>query len=215
MALAGCRATPVEVVPAAFAPASRDAFVQAAAATLPAGSQILRIGWRAANGDLELSGAGAVRIAPPDSLRLDVAASLGIGRSTLLMMGDSILARPVEAVDQILPDRFALWAALGIMRAPPGRITYEAAESGPRSLWRTTDASGRMTIFELVGGVLMTVTRQEGGRTTSQLRLTRDGSGAVRRANLLDTGRVFRLQVDVNAIEPSEAFGPEIWRLRP
>lgn len=203
------------VAPLAFAPSSRAAFLEAAATTVPLARQIIRIGWRADDGRIELSGAGAVRIAPPDSLRLDIAAALGLGRSILIMAGDSVVAQPAAAVDQILPDRFALWAALGIMRPPPGRMTYEMAQDGARAQWRTTDAAGRMTVFELNGGALTSVTRQEGERVTSRLRLVRGPGGEVTRASLLDTGRGFRLQVDVNGREPSEAFAPEIWRLRP
>jgi hypothetical protein len=214
-ALTACGPRHTAVAPATFAASSRAAFLEAAAATVPPARQILRIGWKAEDGRIELSGAGAVRLAPPDSLRLDIAAALGLGRSILIMTGDSVVAQPASAVDQILPDRFALWAALGIVRPPPGRNTYEMAQDGARTLWRVTDAAGRMTVFELDGGALSGVTRQEGERITSQLRLTRGASGEVTRASLLDTGRGFRLQVDVNGREPSEAFAPEIWRLRP
>lgn len=212
--LAGCGPKPQPVAPLAFAPASREAFAQAAAATVPPQRLILRIGWKADDGRLELSGNGAVRIAPPDSLRLDVAAALGLGRSTMIMLGDVVTAQPANVVDQVLPDRFALWAAIGIMRIPPGRISIEHAADGVRTMWRTTDAAGRMTVFELTSGILQSVTRLEGERTMSQLRLDRNESGEVVRANLLDTGRGFRLQVDVNARETSGAFAPETWRLR-
>ena len=211
---AGCRPHPQSIMPSAFAASSRAAFVQAAEATLPTERQVLRIGWRADDGHVELAGGGAVRIAPPDSLRLDIAASLGIGRSILLMMGDSVAAQPASAVDQVLPDRFALWAALGIMRPPPGRMMYEVAEDGVRTWWRATDATGRATVFEVMNGALQGVSRIEDGKTTSRLTLTRDRVGQVSRANLLDTGRGFRLQVTVNAREAGEAFAPEIWRLR-
>ena len=215
VSLLGCGPHHAPLAPLAFEPSTRAAFLAAAAATVPAARQILRISWRADDGHIELSGNGAVRIAPPDSLRLDIAAALGLGRSILIMTGDSVVAQPASAVDQILPDRFALWAALGIMRPPPGRMSYETAGDGDRAQWRVTDAEGRMTVFELQGGALTSVTRQEAGRTTSQLRLTRGGTGQVTRANLLDTSRSFLFQVDINGREPSEAFAPAIWSLRP
>jgi hypothetical protein len=213
--LAGCGPKTTPLAPLAFAPSTRAAFMRDAATTAPHGRQVLRIGWRAEDGRIELSGSGAVRIAPPDSLRLDIAAVLGLGRSTMIMTGDSVVAQPANTVDQVLPDRFALWAALGIIRPVPGAVSWERASDATRTLWRVTEGSGRLTTFELANGMLVSVTRQEGERTTSQLRLTRDANGAVTRANLLDTGRQFRLQVDVNAREASEAFAPEIWRLRP
>ncbi len=211
----GCRAKPSGVVPAGFAASSREAFEHAAAATVPTGHQVIRITWKADDGDLQLAGNGAVRVAPPDSLRLDVAASLGIGRSTLVFTGDSVQAQPALDVDKILPDRFALWAAMGIMRAPPGQLSFESDDEGQSRYWRTTDAAGVATIFETQNGMLMGVTRQQGGQVISQLRLGRSAAGAVSRATLTDTPHHFRLQVDVNRIESSDAFAPAIWKLRP
>lgn len=212
---AGCRAKPPAVTPAGFAPASRESFEQAAAVTMPAGREIVRISWKADDGDLQLSGNGAVRFAPPDSLRLDVAATLGLGRSTLILTGDSVQAQPALDVDKILPDRFALWAAMGIMHAPPGVVRFERAEQGTMQFWSTTDGSGAATVFVTQGGLLVSVTRERPEHVESELRLTRSSGGAVARANLTDAPHHFRLQVDVNRIEPSGAFAPEIWKLRP
>ena len=215
MLLIGCTPKPKPLAtPEAFAPSTRVAFLADAAGTLPTDRQLLRIGWRSDDGHLQLSGAGAVRIAPPDSLRLDIAATLGLGRSVLLLMGDSVAAQPAQSVDQVLPDRFALWAALGIMQPPVGTVRFESAESGTHRWWRTSDAAGRVTTFELADGALQRVTREENGRPTQQLTLGRDRAGLVNRANLLDTGRGFRLQVTVNTRQPGEVFTPEIWRLR-
>src|SRR3954471_17396479 len=72
--LAGCGKHVQPVAPLSFAASTRAAFLEAAEATLPTERQILRIGWRSDDGHLQVSGGGAVRIAPPDSLRLDVAA---------------------------------------------------------------------------------------------------------------------------------------------
>ena len=109
---------------------------------------------------------------------------------------------------------FALWVTLGVMRAPADLATVERLDEGQRSLWRVTDARGRLTIFELADGVLVTVSRSEGGRTTSQLRLTRDPNGAVRKASLTDFARSLRLDVDITGREPSEPFVRETWQLR-
>jgi hypothetical protein len=60
----------------------------------------------------------------------------------------------------------------------------------------------------------MSVSREEGGRTTSQMRLTRD-NGEVKHASLTDFGRSLRLEIEITGREQSEAFPPETWRLRP
>jgi hypothetical protein len=197
----------------AYAPSSRAAFAQAFPG--PARREIVRFGWRSDDGHLQLSGSGAARIAPPDSLRADIAASLGIGRATVILTGDSGVAQPPGVVDQVLPDRFALWAVLGIARLPPGDVTIERSEEGGRSMWRRLDAKGRTTTFELNSGVLVSVSRAEGGRATSQLLLTRDADGTVRRASLTDLARGLRLEIAVTSREASAAFPPETWRLGP
>jgi len=164
---------------------------------------------------MQLSGSGAARIAPPDSMRADISAALGLGRAVVIMTGATVVAQPAALIDQVLPDRFALWAALGVMRAPANATTFERLTDGTRSVWRVTDAGAHTTIFELSGGALVAVTREEGGRSTSQLRLTRDPSGAVRKASLTDYARSLRLEIEVTGREPSEAFAPETWSLRP
>ncbi len=216
LALAGCTPRPPAVVPSqGFEPATRSALSEAARRLVPAGHEIVRFGWRSDDGRLMLSGQGATRLAPPDSMRVDIAASLGVGRATIIMTGDSAQAQPADVVDRILPDRFALWVALGFIRIPDGAERVERLADGGRTLWRVTDALGRITVFDTRGDTLVGATREENGRTTSVLQLTRDRGGHVTRARLTDYGRALRLEVDITGREASEAFAPDLWRLRP
>lgn len=213
---AGCGPRPVGVTPAGrFEPVAPAAFAEAARATVPAQRQVIRISWRSDDGHLQLSGSGAARIAPPDSLRADIAAALGLGRATVILTGDSAASQPPAVVDRVLPDRFALWAVLGVMRAPGDLASVQRLADGARTVWRVTDNGGRTTMFEVADGALVSVSRIEGDRTTSQLRLTRDDAGQVRRASLTDFGRNLRLEVEITGREPSGAFDPDIWQLRP
>jgi hypothetical protein len=211
----GC-GRPGGVVPeGAFRPSSREDFLAAAAATVPPARQIIRLSWHSDDGEVQYTGSGAARIAPPDSLRADISAALGLGRATLILTGDSVVARPVNMVDRVLPDRFALWAVLGVLKLPPDEVRIEQSADGERSLWRTTDGLGRSTIFELNRGALSSVSRQEAGRITSQLKLTRGPDGAVSRASLVDNQRNLRLEVAITGRETSDRFPPEVWRLGP
>jgi hypothetical protein len=213
--LTACPPGRLAVAPAAgFAPSTGDALAEAAWRTVPSQRQIVRLSWRSDDGRLQLAGNGAARIAPPDSMRADIAATLGLGRATMILTGDVAESQPAAVVDQVLPDRFALWAALGIMRPPPGIVTVERLEAGPRTVWRVTDRAGKITIFELASGVLVSVSREEGGRTTSQMRLTQR-NGEAKHASLTDFGRSLRLEIEITGREPSDAFPPETWRLRP
>ena len=211
----GCGHPGLLVPSGAFRPASREDFLAAAALTVPPARQIVRLRWHSDDGDVQYRGSGAARIAPPDSLRADIAGSLGLGRAALIMTGDSVVARPANTVDRVLPDRFALWAVLGIVRLPPGNVRIEQAADGERSLWRTTDEAGRVTVFEMRGGSLVSVSRLEGDQATSQLRLVRGADGAVSQASLTDVPRRLRLDVTITTREPSDGFPPEVWRLGP
>jgi len=213
--LTACPPRRLAVAPAsAFSPSTAEALTDMALRTVPSRYQIVRISWRSDDGRLQLGGSGAARIAPPDSLRADIAASLGLGRATMILTGDEAVSQPAAVVDQVLPDRFALWAALGIMRPPGGIVTVERLDDAARTVWRVTDGAGKITIFELNAGALVSVAREEGGRTTSQMRLTRE-NGEVKHASLTDFGRSLRLEIEITGREPSDAFPPEIWRLRP
>jgi len=211
----GC-GRPGGVVPeGAFRSSSREDFEAAAAATVPSVREVIRLRWHSDDGEVQYTGSGAARIAPPDSLRADISATLGLGRATLIMTGDSVLGRPANVLDRVLPDRFALWAVLGVLRLPPGDVRIEQARDGERSLWRTTDELGRATVFELKGGALVSVSRQEAGRMTSQLKLARGPDGGVLRASLTDLSRNLRLEVSITGRETGQVFPPEVWRLGP
>lgn len=211
--LAACR--PAPVVPAgAFSPSSREALAEAAARTRPAGYHLLRIRWRSDDGQVSVSGSGAVRVAP-DSLRVDVVVRLGVGRGTLILAGDSVRAEPEDVVERWLPDRFALWAALGVIRLPGAAQAVERLDDGARTFFRMRDAEGRESIFELHGDTLAGVVRLQDGRPVARLELTRGADGAVQRARVTDLERGARFEVQTVSRQESEAFPREMWQLRP
>ncbi len=216
LALAAACGKPAPVAPAGtYVRSSRAEFEAAAAATRPAAHRFTRFRWRFEDPRLRVSGQGAARVAPPDSLRADIGAAFGLARSTVVLAGDAVQARPADVVERLLPDRFALWAALGTMRAPAGSLTVEKLEAAGRVVWRVTDEAGRVTLFDVVEGRLAGVTREEAGRATTRLELTREApDGEVRRARLTDYGRAARLDIEITARETSEPFPPETWQLR-
>jgi hypothetical protein len=208
---------PAPVVPTdAFVPSDRAAFEAFAASSLPAAHEFARFRWRFEDERLRVSGNGAVRVAPPDTLRADIGAAFGLARSTVVLAGDGVDARPADVVERLLPDRFALWAVLGVLRAPAGPLTVERREVGGLLTWRVTDDEGRVTQFETADGRLVSVTREAGGRATTVLALTRDETdGTVRRARLTDYARSARLDIEITSRVAAEPFPPETWRLGP
>ena len=208
---------PAAVTPTAgFENSTIDAVTAASQMAGPSGHEVLRFRWRFNDGQVQVSGNGAARVAAPDSLRADIGAVLGLGRATVIVAGDSVAAQPANAVERLFPDRFALWAALGYLRIPPAVRRVERGEFESQVVWRLTHEDGRVTLFTVQDGQLARVTREQSGRTLQQLVLTRDpASGRVARAKLSDYARGVELAIDITAREPSAAFPSEIWRLRP
>jgi hypothetical protein len=214
--LPGCVA-PGRVTPAgaAFSPAARAELEALASRTLPERRELLRVRWKTDNGQVSVSGNGAVRIAPPDSLRIDVAARLGLGRATVILTGESVAAEPEQAARLLLPDRHALWAVVGVLRLPEGVLSVERFDDGPRAYWRVRDGEGRRTTFELAEGRLAAVSRDAGGPALARLALERDAEGLVKKARLLDYQGGARFEMEITSRQVGEVFADALWRLGP
>jgi hypothetical protein len=97
--------------------------------TLPRHPTAIRFRWKYRDDRLSAAGRGQVRIAPPDSLRLDYAATLGVKTGAGVVVGDSMRwADPEADVRTLVPAIPMLWAALGFVQPAPD----SAAVSGGR-----------------------------------------------------------------------------------
>jgi hypothetical protein len=211
---AGCRAPARGPVPetAEFAPVSAAEFGAEAAGTLPTGSELLSLRWRFRDAEQGVSGRGAARVTPPDSLRVDVRGPLGFGRGTLVLAGPTAWADPEDLVRQVLPSRFLIWAMLGVVQAPDSAERYERGGDAARRWLRVVEAGAVVTTFELHGDTLVGVVRVHGDRLAGRLALERGGDGRVRHATAEDLERHARLEFDIDTRAPVGAFPAEVWR---
>jgi hypothetical protein len=211
---AGCRAPVRAPVPdvGGFAPLSADEFGAEAAGTLPAGSELVAVRWRFRDAEMGVSGRGAVRVTPPDSLRVDVRGPLGFGRGTLVLEGPTAWADPENLVRQVLPSRFLIWAMLGVVQAPDSALRFERGGDGARRWLRVVEPGGVVTTFELRGDTLAGVVRVRGDRMVGRLALQRDASGRVLHAKAEDLERNARLEFDIDSRTRIGAFPAEVWR---
>lgn len=191
---------------------SAETFAAAAAPTAPRGSELLAMRWRFRDPQSEVAGRGAVRLSPPDSLRVDVRGPLGFGRATLVVAGDDSWADPPDLVRQVLPRQFLLWAMLGVVRAPDSVIRREAFADGARRLVRVVEPDGIETTFDLREGVLMAVAVARADGVIARLTLVRDAQGALVRADAEDLERNARLSFDIQSRTPGAVFPAAVWR---
>jgi hypothetical protein len=211
-ALPGCVRAPRLVGPGVvFAPAGGAAFRAVAAGTVPGSPTLIAVRWRFDDGEGPVRGRGAVRLAPPDSLRLDVAVPV-LGRATLVLAGESAWAEPAAMARGLVPAREVLWAMFGVVQPPAAGTRVEAAEADGSRLFRLTSPDGVRTTLAFRDGALVGAIREARGKTIGTLMLTRSPGGTLLRSEATDREHGARFRMDVNRWEASEPFPGEIWR---
>ena len=210
--LAACGRLPPPPSPSGpYAPESVETFGAMAARTVPPSAQLIRIRWRYDDGGQEVSGRGAVRLAPPDSLRLDISVPV-VGRATLVLAGDSTWSQPGDVAQEVPQSRAILWALFGIIHRPTGGTRIEVGDAPDRRLYRLTAPDGSVTLLECRGDTLLGATELVAGKMVGRLVLTRDHAGAVVKADAADIRHRVRFVAEVEHREASDPFPSEIWR---
>lgn len=140
---------------------------------LSPGHRRLVFRWDYEENSLIARGEGAMRVAPPDSARVDLFLNGGIAVGRAILIGNTIRATNREQVARYLPPPPMMWAALGrlaIPALPDTIITVEGevihADIGRPAAWRVTIKGNRLMRLARVSGgrIVELVTRDDGGR---------------------------------------------------
>ena len=125
---------------------------------LPIGHEKRVFRWTLDDAGTRFSGEGVVRIASPDSARIDVFLDGGLGGGWARVVGNDIHAPGGALVRRVLPPPPLLWAALGRLAVPAARDTVSRvdgdtvrADIGLEDGWRITIAGGRLLRVDRVG----------------------------------------------------------------
>ena len=121
LALAGlaCRGAPGSVVPASAQPVSREQVAEWVRGTQPAEHRLHRFKWLFRDDKSSAGGRGSARIAPPDSMRFDVAGPFGSGAASAAVVGEQPLwAEPPDAIEKMVPNYPLMWGMFGVARLP-------------------------------------------------------------------------------------------------
>ena len=86
--------------------------------TLPAGHRQIVFKWDYQEGDIAARGDGSIRMAPPDSARLDFFLGGGLGAGAAILIGDTLRAKNAELARRYIPPTPMMWAALGRLAIP-------------------------------------------------------------------------------------------------
>jgi hypothetical protein len=204
LSIAALLAGAVACVPKAPPMAGTIAAANIPATRLPPVHRKIVFLWNYADPDFRAKGDGAARVAPPDSVRLDLFVGGGYGSGSAVLVGDRLVAQGDDRIRSYLPPVPFLWAALGRLAVPPAPDTAARVdgdtlrvEIGRDPAWRATFAADQLRRIELI----------EGGRI--QQWVTRDSAGHVH----YEHERARRtLDFMVTRVDTVSGFDAAIWR---
>jgi hypothetical protein len=217
-AIAACR--PGALVPDALAPASRDSAVAWARTTFPRHGAAIRFKWRYEDRKLNAAGRGTARVAPPDSVRLDYAASLGLSSGAGVVVGDSVIwADPDQDFRSFIRGVPMFWAAIGVGR-PPGPETAVFGEPGVgekgRRIWRLVSGADTLDYRSVGAPRLETLDAEwrNGGTTVARSHTEYDRQGWPARAQVEFPDAGARFELTVVGVDTTVVVPPALWRAR-
>jgi hypothetical protein len=172
--------------------------------TLPPGHRQLVFKWDYEEGEVAARGDGAVRMAAPDSARLDFFLGGGLGAGAAVLIGDSLRAQHIDLVRRYIPPAPLMWAVLGRLAIPalPDTVVRTdgellRADIGKPVQWRLALKGDTIVQMEHIsnGKITETLTRGADGAFTFE-------APAARR----------RLRLTPVRVEPG-SFNASIWSL--
>ena len=215
VAVVGCSGGPGSVVPVDAAPVDPAQVRSWVTATLPTEKRLHRFKWLFQNERSSAGGRGSARIAPPDSLRFDVAGPFGSGAASAAVIGDhSLWTVPPDAVSKMVPNYPLLWAMFGVARLPGAGDTVTGVVHDGVTAWRYAGGGDTVSYARTTGksGKLVAEVRHAGelvGRAETVL----DGNGAPVSARLVVPSAPAKLALTFLSTGRAD-FAPDIWTAR-
>lgn len=217
--LGGCARSPAALAPTDLEVLPPERVAEWVRATLPPSPVRYDVKWKFHQEGSSVGGRGAVRLAPPDSVRLDLEGPLGLGASSAVIIGREVRwAEPERNFRDLLHTLPLLWAAVGIAIPPEPGATVAGRDGPGGNLWRYV--TGADTLVFLSAAASDTAEARfeselrEGGRLVGRASVGRNGAnGLARTAELTLPPLRARLELEfVDAVH--EAFPPDIWTRR-
>jgi hypothetical protein len=212
LSLAACKSAPGSVVPAGAAPVTREQVGQWVGATVPREHRLHRFKWLFQDERSSAGGRGSARVAPPDSLRFDVAGPFGSGAAAAAVIGDQPLwTEPPDAVKKMVPNYPLMWAMFGIARLPADGEALRGVSQGDVTAWQYADADDTLSYVRTAGKQVKLVTEvRHGGEIVGRAETTLDSAGVPLTARLVVPSVPAKLNLTFLSTARAD-FAPEIW----
>jgi hypothetical protein len=208
----GCRSAPGSVVPEAATPVSRDQVAEWVRETRPDAHRLHRFKWLFRDDKSSAGGRGSARIAPPDSMRFDVAGPFGAEPASAAVVGETPLwAQPPDAIEKMVPNYPLMWGMFGVARLPAPGAELRGLAEGNTVAWRYTEASDTVEYVRTRGRPvrMLTVVRRA-GELVGRAEATLDSTGAPLTARLTVPSVPARLDLTFSSTSRAD-FAPDIW----
>jgi hypothetical protein len=211
--VSGCTPNPGPLVPVDAAPVDRTAVAAWTAVTTPAAAEVHRFKWLYRDGRQSAGGRGSARVAAPDSVRVDARGPLGQGRSSGVVVGDSILwAEPEDNLIEAAPNVALMWAMFGVAREPEAGAVLLGLERPGFTAWRIVDGPDTLEYVREPDRRRLRAELRRGGEVVGRTEATRDEAGRLKSARLTVPGVPARLDLTFLSTEtPSEPFAADVW----
>jgi hypothetical protein len=185
--------------------------------TTPIAGALHRFTWLYEDEKASKGGRGSARIALPDTLRFDIAGSLGIGKGSAFVVGDSALwVVPERSVQDLVPSFPLLWAMFGVARAPEPDDRLAGLESAGRTAWQYASGPDTVNYLRVAGNPVTFYSEvRHAGKVTGRTQMTLSADGAPIKARLTVPSVPAKLEIKFYATVPTPAFPAATWARPP
>jgi hypothetical protein len=201
------------VVPSGLPTVERDSVLAWVGRTTPTSYRGHPFKWAFKSPDEGVGGKGNARIAPPDSLRLDMAGPLGSKRTAGMVLGDSaVWVTRQDVLDKIIPSYPLLWAMLGVARQPSAEAVLSGGVAGEGTAWEYAAGADTIEYVHTAGKapMLQALVRQA-GRVVGRVETHFDLDGRLVSSRLYLPEGPSRLELTFTGDTTPARFKPEIW----
>jgi hypothetical protein len=181
----------------------------------PVQPQLIEFKWRYRGREGRFSGEGAVRVNPPDSVRLDLFGPDWSGVQSAVLLGDDVHYLGEQRIE--LPPPTFMWTMLGSFR-PPASVRPRANQRGEWSELIYDFSPSRAVVFRFdAAGALVEAELEIDGDVVQEIRLEpgdstqRAGFRWPKKARYRDLAEYHEVMIDVTQIREHAPFESRIF----
>lgn len=207
---------PPTLEPVGAVPVERSAVLGWVDSTAPRASMLHRFKFSYKNERSNAGGRGSLRIAAPDSLRLDVAGPLGAGRAAGVVIADSALwVDPDKSLDDLVPNYPLLWAMVGVARPPGAESQLRGVTEPTRTFVQYVDGADTINYLRESGSSPRFLAEvRHAGKIVGRVETRLDAAGQPASSRLTVPSQPAQLDLTFYQHTSSHAFPPDTWHRR-